>query len=52
MKKAVKELLTEQFVNEYLRNKTELIKDVADLTGLILMFEVKYGIKLQIVYEK
>jgi hypothetical protein len=54
MKKDIREILLEKEVKEYLRDNAfdSLVKDVSDLTSMVQMFKLKYGIDLDITFNK
>lgn len=51
MKKNIKELPNEKEFMKHLRMPGELMADIAKLTALLVVFEVKYGVKIELVFD-
>ena len=51
-KNDIKKLLLEKELISFLRDKKKFFDDISELSSLLTRFEIMYGIKLQLVYEK
>ncbi len=51
MKQKLKQLLLEKELQHWIKDNKSLYDDIAELSNLVVRFEIMYGIKLQIVYE-